>query len=155
MRARSTIIGADCVIRHFCVIGEEVELGSNTIVDDHCLVERGAKIGRQVLITHRASICANATVGDRSVVSRALIWEGSRIGRDCQVFGDLVHHQAYPGVAEDESRPKSSPTLEDNVIVCSGATVVGGIVIGEGTYIGPGATVTRDVPPGVIVTGSG
>ncbi|MCK4939654.1 MAG: serine acetyltransferase, partial [Rhodospirillaceae bacterium] len=48
---------------------------------------------------------------------------------------------------------KRHPTLEDWVIVGSGAQVLGGITVGEGARIGANAVVTKDVPPGVTAVG--
>lgn len=45
-------------------------------------------------------------------------------------------------------------TLEDNVWIGANATVCGGVTIGEGTIIGAGSVVTKDIPPGVIAGGN-
>jgi acetyltransferase-like isoleucine patch superfamily enzyme len=44
-------------------------------------------------------------------------------------------------------------TIEDDVWIGAGATILPGIVIGKGAVVGAGAVVTKDVPPGVIVAG--
>ncbi|WP_406688498.1 DapH/DapD/GlmU-related protein [Saccharopolyspora sp. ID03-671] len=154
LEKRETVISEDCTVRHFCVIGAEAEVGPGTTVENYCLVERGARLGERVLIMHRASICAHATVGDASVVSNALICSRSQIGKNCQVYGDLVRHITPLTAAGVEPRTGNlSPKLEDHVVVGWGATVIGGITIGEGAHIRAGATVTRDVPAGMIVAG--
>ncbi|MCI2417422.1 hypothetical protein MOQ72_08295 [Saccharopolyspora sp. K220] len=151
---RPTEIGAGCDIGHFCVIGEEARLGDGTIVDTYCLVEGGATIGERVVITHRASVGARAVVGDDSVIGCSLICERSQVGKNCRVFGDLVHRQLDPTKPWDAPEAEeAAPILEDNVFVGWGATVVGGITIGRGSYVCAGATVTKDISPGQIVTG--
>ena len=42
--------------------------------------------------------------------------------------------------------------VEDDVIIYSGATILGRIVIGKGSIIGGNVWITRDVPPKSIIT---
>nr|HPJ19963.1 serine acetyltransferase [Actinomycetota bacterium] len=44
------------------------------------------------------------------------------------------------------------PIVEDDVVIYSGATVLGRITIGKGAVIGGGCWVTQDLPPGSFVT---
>ncbi|MQS51446.1 sugar O-acetyltransferase [Lactobacillus salsicarnum] len=49
----------------------------------------------------------------------------------------------------------SSPiTLEDNVWIGANSVVVGGVTIGEGSIIGAGSVVNKDIPSGVVAVGS-
>lgn len=55
------------------------------------------------------------------------------------------------GVVDEESM---GPTLLDNVQVGANAIILGAITIGEGSVIGAGAVVTKNVPPHSIVIGN-
>jgi acetyltransferase-like isoleucine patch superfamily enzyme len=44
--------------------------------------------------------------------------------------------------------------VEDEVAIGSNATILCGLRIGRGALIGAGAVVTKDVPPGAVVTGN-
>lgn len=46
------------------------------------------------------------------------------------------------------------PRLGDDVTIYAHAQIIGGVTIGDGTRIGAGAVVTRDVPPGVVAAGN-
>ena len=46
------------------------------------------------------------------------------------------------------------PKIGDNVLISVGAKVLGNIVIGEGSKIGAGSVVTKDVPSNTIVVGN-
>src|SRR3546814_18820797 len=48
---------------------------------------------------------------------------------------------------------KRHPTIEDGVIIGSGAQVLGPITVAERARIGANAVVTRDVPEGAVMTG--
>lgn len=44
--------------------------------------------------------------------------------------------------------------IERNVWIATGATIIGGVTIGENSVVAAGSVVTRDVPPNVLVGGS-
>ena len=44
--------------------------------------------------------------------------------------------------------------IKDNVSIGSNATILGGISIGEGSMVGAGAVVTKDILPGSTVLGN-
>lgn len=46
------------------------------------------------------------------------------------------------------------PTIGDNVTICVGAIVVGGVTIGDNTTIGAGAVVVKDVPANSVAVGN-
>ncbi|MFD8492472.1 hypothetical protein [Amycolatopsis sp. NPDC059657] len=151
---RKTTVGARCDIGPFCVVVEESQIGDDSILDTYCHLEGGVTLGKNVLLTHRASVGAKAKIGDGSIIGCSLVCERSHIGANCRVFGDLIHRQLDPTLPWDAPEAEeSSPRLQDNVFVGWGATLIGGINIGTGAYICAGATVTMDVPAHHIVTG--
>ncbi|HEV7979093.1 DapH/DapD/GlmU-related protein [Amycolatopsis sp.] len=152
---RPTFVGERCDIGHFCVIGEESHIGEGSIIDAYCMVEGGVTLGKNVLLTHRASVGAKVTIGDNCIIGGTLICEKSQMGNNCRVFGSLTHRQLNPTLNWDaEEAEEPAPILADNVFVGWGATIIGGVNIGEGSYICAGATVTKDVPAHHIVTGT-
>lgn len=86
------------------------------------------------------------TVGGGLVIQHgfATIISARQIGHNCKVYQQVTigydHHL-------------QAPTLGDNVEVCCGAKVIGGIRVGDNVLIGAGAVVTRDVPPNSVVAG--
>jgi acetyltransferase-like isoleucine patch superfamily enzyme len=150
---RPTTIGANCEIRDFCVVGVEVEIGDDTVLDCYSWIDVAATLGRRVLITHRAHVEARASIGDDCVIA-GLICERSSIGDRCRVFGDLLHRQLDPSRPWDApDSEESAPTLQDDVFVGREASIVGEVTVGAGVYVCAGAVVTRDVEPGMIVSG--
>lgn len=47
-----------------------------------------------------------------------------------------------------------APVIEDNVIIGAKATIIGSIKIGQGSVIGAGSVVVKDVPPYSVVAGN-
>ena len=102
-------------------------------------IHPGATIGKRFFIDH----------GDGVVVG-----ETSHIGNDVTLYQAVTLGGIAPSVdSHTQVNQKRHPTLEDWVIVGSGAQVLGGITIGEGARVGANAVVTKDVPPGVTAVG--
>lgn len=150
---RPTTVGARCEIRDFSVVAVEARIGADTVLDCYSWIDVAATLGRRVLITHRAHVEARASIGDDCVIA-GLICERSVVGDRCRVFGDLLHRQldpSRPWDAPDSQEP--APTLRDDVFVGREASIIGDVTVGAGTYVCAGAVVTRDVGPGMIVSG--
>ena len=55
--------------------------------------------------------------------------------------------------SNDQRNIKRHPTLEDNVVVGSGAQVLGPVIVGKNAKIGANAVVTKDVPVNAVMIG--
>jgi len=55
--------------------------------------------------------------------------------------------------SNDQREVKRHPTLQDNVVVGSGAQVLGPITVGKNAKIGANAVVTKDVPENGVMVG--
>jgi serine O-acetyltransferase len=95
-------------------------------------IHPGAKIGRGVFIDHGMGVV---------------------IGETCEI-GDYV--TIYQGVTlggTGKEKGKRHPTIEDHVMIASGAKVLGSIRVGKFSKIGAGSVVLREVPPNSTVVG--
>jgi serine O-acetyltransferase len=102
-------------------------------------IHPGAKVGRRFFIDH----------GDGVVIG-----ETSEIGDDVTLYQIVTLGGTSPSVdSHKQVNQKRHPTLEDGVIVGSGAQVLGPITVGKDARIGANAVVTRDVPSGVTAVG--
>ena len=101
-----------------------------TAIDIH----PGAKIGRNFFIDHGFTVIGETvTIGDNVTIYQ------------CVTLGGTSPDNGVAG--------KRHPTLLDNVIIGSGAQVLGPITIGVGARVGANAVVTRDVVPGAVMVG--
>jgi serine O-acetyltransferase len=78
---------------------------------------------------------------------------GVVIGETAEVGENVTLLQGVTLGGTSLKREKRHPTLGNNVVVGAGAAVIGAITIGEGTRIGAGSVVVRDVPPNSVVVG--
>jgi serine O-acetyltransferase len=97
-------------------------------------IHPGAKIGDFFFIDHGFTV-----IGETAV-----------IGDNVTIYQNVTLGGTNPanGIAG-----KRHPTIEDDVIIGSGAQVLGPITVGRGARIGANAVVTRDVPPGATMVG--
>ena len=126
----------------------------------HQLWTAGVPLLPRVLgeLAHRFTgidIHPGATIGKAFAIDHGT---GVVIGETCRI-GDRV--RLYQGVTlgalvvQKTMQFKRHPTVEDDVIVYSGATILGGdTVIGAGARIGGNVWLTRSVPPGSFVSTS-
>lgn len=119
---------------------------------DRVLLHRGCKLsvwgtdGRAEL-----HIGANTYIGDRTEIHAGKcvrIGSGCNISWNCTII-DRDYHKL-----NSETEIMKPVTIEDNVWICQGATILKGVTIGEGAVIGAGAVVTKDVPPHCVVAGN-
>jgi serine O-acetyltransferase len=102
-------------------------------------IHPGAKIGKRLFIDHGMGV---------------VIGETAEIGDDVTLYHDVTLGGVAPSIDSDSQREqKRHPTLEDGVIVGSGAQIVGPITVGAGARVGANAVATKDVPSCVTVVG--
>lgn len=86
--------------------------------------------------------------------SGVVIGETAVIGRNVTLYQGVTLGGVLPAVDSQSQRSvKRHPTLGDNVIVGSGAQILGDLVVNDGAKVGGNSVVTRDVPAGATVVG--
>ena len=95
-------------------------------------IHPGAKIGKRLFIDHGMGI---------------VIGETATIGDDCTIY----HNSTLGGTGKDKN--KRHPDLGNNVMVGSGAKILGPIKIGNNVKIGANSVVLKNVPDNVTIVG--
>ncbi|MEV4202122.1 acyltransferase [Micromonospora globbae] len=80
------------------------------------------------------------------------IGAGCDISCGAQIYTHSTARRCVSGRAYG-SVDRAPVVIGDRVFVGANATIMMGVTIGDGAVIGAGAVVTRDVPPGTVVTG--
>ena len=102
-------------------------------------IHPGAIIGRGFFIDHGLGV----VIGETAVI-------GDRV----TLYHDVTLGGVAPSIDTDSQRnQKRHPTLQDEVIVGSGAQILGPVTVGRCARIGANAVVTKDVPEAVTVVG--
>ena len=98
-----------------------------------------ARIGKNLFIDHGMGV---------------VIGETSEIGDNVTIYHNVTLGGISPSInANDQRNLKRHPTLQDNVVVGSGAQVLGPVVVGKNAKIGANAVVTKDVPENAVMVG--
>ena len=98
-----------------------------------------AKIGKNLFIDHGMGV---------------VIGETSEIGDNVTIYHMVTLGGISPSINSDSQREiKRHPTLMDNVVVGSGAQILGPITIGKNAKVGANAVVTKDVPDNAVMIG--
>lgn len=94
-------------------------------------INPGAKIGDSFYIDHGTGI---------------VIGESTTIGNNVKIYQGVTLGALF--ITKGLSKQKRHPTIEDNVVIYAGATILGGdTVIGHDSVIGGNAWLTKSVPP--------
>lgn len=102
-------------------------------------IHPGAEIGKSLFIDHGMG---------------TVIGEASVIGDNVTLYHGVTLGGVAPSVDSDSQRSvKRHPTIQDHVIIGSGASVLGPVIVGRCARIGSNAVVVKDVPENTTVGG--
>lgn len=95
-------------------------------------IHPGAQIGRRFFIDHGMGVV---------------------IGETCEIGDNVTIYQGVTLGGTGKEKGKRHPTIKDNVLIATGAKVLGSITIGENSKVGGGSVVLNDVPDDSTVVG--
>ena len=92
----------------------------------------GTNVGKGLFFPHYSSIVISV---DSIIGEHVTIFNGVTIG------------------TERGGNKQGAPTIGNNVVIATGAKVIGGIVVGNNVFIGANAVVVKDIPDNAVVGG--
>mgnify|MGYP001226564459 FL=1 len=102
-------------------------------------IHPGAKIGKNLFIDHGMGV---------------VIGETSDIGDNVTIYHMATLGGIAPSInSNDQRNIKRHPTIEDEVVIGSGAQVLGPVRVGRCAKIGANAVITKDVPEKAVMVG--
>jgi serine O-acetyltransferase len=102
-------------------------------------IHPGAKIGKNLFIDHGMGV---------------VIGETSQIGDNVTIYHMATLGGIAPSINSNNQRNiKRHPTIEDDVVIGSGAQVLGPVTVGRCAKIGANAVITKDVPEKAVMVG--
>ena len=114
------------------------------------LVEQIATAVREQVLAESAATIDQLAEGFKGIVNEFIdqvIGETAEIGNNVTLY----HGVTLGGVSWE--KVKRHPTVEDNVVIGSGAKVLGPFTVGSGSRIGSNSVVVKEVPPNSTVVG--
>jgi acetyltransferase-like isoleucine patch superfamily enzyme len=123
--------GHGALIRELNRIGDDVSVGSHSVIEHH------------VVIADRVRIHSNVFIPEFSILE-----EGAWVGP-----GVVFTNALYP-LSPDAKRTLRGPHLLPGAKIGANATLLPGVTIGRDALVGAGAVVVHDVPDGAVVVGN-
>jgi acetyltransferase-like isoleucine patch superfamily enzyme len=135
--------GADVTVGPFTNL-YGCRIGDGTRIGPFVEIQRDVVIGTRCKIQSHSFICTGVELEDEVFVGH----------------GSMFINDKFPAATTDEGALKTDEDwqlartfVERRAALGSGVVVLGGVRIGAGALVGAGAVVTRDVPPGAVVSG--
>ena len=148
-------------------IGERAVIRSHTVIYAGNVIGRNFQTGNKVNIRESNRIGDNVSIGTLSVVehhvdigngvrihTQVFIPEFSVLEDGCWIGPNVVLTNAKYPLSPGVKDSLVGPVIRRNAKIGANATLLPGVVIGEGALVGAGAVVVRDVPPGAVVVGN-
>jgi acetyltransferase-like isoleucine patch superfamily enzyme len=153
---------------------EPTRIGEGTIVSTGAIVFAGSTIGARVILGDQSCVRERVTIEDDVVIGRgALVENDTTIGAESKIQADayitaystleehvfvapcvVTTNDNFMGRTERRHALRAGPTIRRGARIGGGAILCPWVEIGEEAFVGAGAVVTKDVPPGVIVVGN-
>jgi acetyltransferase-like isoleucine patch superfamily enzyme len=151
-----------------------LELGAGTIVSTGAIVFAGTTIGARVIVGDQACVRERVEIGDDVVIGRgALVENDTSVGALTKIQADayitaystlednvfiapcvITTNDNFMGRTDRRHALRRGPTIRRGARIGGGAVLCPAVEIGEEAFVGAGAVVIGDVPPGVVVVGN-
>ncbi|MFZ5647352.1 MAG: DapH/DapD/GlmU-related protein [Bacillota bacterium] len=134
-----TRIGRNSSVGHNAVLRERTIIGHDTYIGALNAFEGDTKVGNYVGLNSQCHITKFSEIGDYVFIAPLFVCANDR----AIAYRRSGHGHDLQGI-----------TIEKNVRIAIGVTALPGIRLGEGSIIGAGSVVTRDVPPYKVAYGN-
>jgi len=131
-------VGANCIVGDQSCVRERVRMADDCILGRGSLIENDTTVGAGTRIQAGAYVTAYSTLEEDVFIAPCVV----------------TTNDDFMGRTEKRKELMKGPTIRRGARVGGGAILCPGVEIGEEAFIGAGAVVTKDVPPGVVVVGS-
>jgi acetyltransferase-like isoleucine patch superfamily enzyme len=131
------VIGANFQTGHSVMVRELNHIGDNVSLGTHSIVEHHVRIG------HRVRIHSNVFIPEYSILEDDT-WVGPNV-----VFTNAMYPNS-PGAKES----LKGPYLKTGAKIGANSTLLPGVTIGCNALVGAGSVVVHDVPDGKVVVGN-
>ena len=152
--SNDTQIGKNVIIEPYVVIGSKVKIGNNVVIKsfshlESCQIENKVEIGPYARIRPNTILKEGSKVGNFVEVKKSVIGKKSKINHLTYIgdskIGKSVNVGAGTITCNYDGKKKYVTNIKDKVFIGSNSSLVAPITIGEGSIIGAGSVITRNV----------
>ena len=150
-----TVIGDDSVIRSYTVIyagnkiGDKFQTGNKANIRELNAIGNNVSIGTLSVVEHHVNIEDNVRIH-----TQVFIPEFSTLKKDSWVGPNVVFTNAPYPRSKNVKDELVGPTIHEHAIVGANSTLLPGVHIGKNAIVGAGSVVTKNVEEGNVVAGN-
>ena len=152
--SKDTKIGKNVTIEPYVVFGKKVKIGNNVTIKsfshlENCKVENKVDIGPYARIRPGAILKEGSKVGNFVEIKKSTLGKKSKVNHltyiGDSVIGKSVNVGAGTITCNYDGVKKSKTKIKDNVFIGSNSSLVAPLTIEEGSVIGAGSVITKNV----------
>ena len=149
-----TKIGKNVTIEPYVVFGSKVKIGNNVIIKsfshlEDCKIENKVNIGPYARIRPGVVLKEGSKVGNFVEIKKSTIGKNSKVNHLTYIgdsyIGKLVNVGAGTITCNYDGVKKSKTIIKDNVFIGSNSSLVAPLKIDQGSIVGAGSVITRNV----------
>ena len=152
--SKDTRIGKNVVIEPYVVFGSKVKVGNNVTIKsfshlENCRIENKVDVGPYARIRPGAILKEGSKVGNFVEIKKSVIGKKSKVNHLAYVgdsdIGKSVNIGAGTITCNYDGVNKNKTKIKDNVFIGSNSSLVAPLLIEEGSIIGAGSVITKNV----------
>jgi acetyltransferase-like isoleucine patch superfamily enzyme len=153
--SRATILGDDVILRSHTVvysgnvIGHCFQTGHGALLREGNMIGNNVKIGSHSVVEGYCKISDSVTIHSNCFIGEeTILEEDAWIGSGCLTL--LTPHPR----CKFKKACNKGPTVKRNAVIGAGVILLPGVTVGEQAMIGAGSIVCEDIPPNSVAVGS-
>ena len=152
--SKDTKIGKNVIIEPYVVIGQKVKIGNNVTIKsfshlENCKIENKVDIGPYARIRPGAVLKNGSKVGNFVEIKKSTLGINSKVNHLTYIgdseIGKSVNIGAGTITCNYDGVKKSKTKIKDNVFIGSNSSLIAPLTIEEGSVIGAGSVITKNV----------
>ena len=152
--SKDTKLGKNVIIEPYVVIGPKVKIGNNVTIKsfshlENCKIENKVDIGPYARIRPGAVLKAGSKVGNFVEIKKSTLGINSKVNHLTYIgdseIGKSVNIGAGTITCNYDGVKKSKTKIKDNVFIGSNSSLIAPLTIEEGSVIGAGSAITKNV----------
>ena len=152
--SKDTKIGKNVIIEPYVVIGQKVKIGNNVTIKsfshlENCKIENKVDIGPYARIRPGAVLKSGSKIGNFVEIKKSTLGNNSKVNHLTYIgdseIGKSVNIGAGTITCNYDGVKKSKTKIKDNVFIGSNSSLIAPLKIEEGSVIGAGSVITKNV----------
>jgi UDP-N-acetylglucosamine diphosphorylase/glucosamine-1-phosphate N-acetyltransferase len=152
--SKDTKIGKNVTIEPYVVIGTKVKIGNNVTIKsfshlENCIIENKVDVGPYARIRPGTILKEGSKIGNFVEIKKSTVGKNSKINHLSYIgdsdIGKSVNVGAGTITCNYDGIKKSKTKIKDNVFIGSNSSLVAPLTIEEGSVVGAGSIITKNV----------